>query len=127
MIVKDHLTRLMVRYSYQYVNIIDCEYCILMHFYATLLASYIFSWRRQSMTIGARIKALRQKKGWSQRELARLAGVRHATLVELETGMRTGTRIHILRRLAKPSCVTTRYLTGIYKNKESPGPPTVAF
>jgi len=62
------------------------------------------------MTIGARIKALRQKKGWSQRELARLAGVRHATLVELETGMRTETRTDIVRRLAKTLSVAATHI-----------------
>ena len=79
------------------------------------------------MTIGARIKALRQKKGWSQRELARLAGVRHATLVKLETGMRTETRTDIVRRLAKTLGVTTDYLIGMYEDDEDPDPATVAL
>ena len=70
------------------------------------------------MTMGARIKALRQKKGWSQRELARLAGVRHATLAELETGMRTETRTDIARRLAKTLGVTVDYLVGMYEDPE---------
>jgi transcriptional regulator with XRE-family HTH domain len=70
------------------------------------------------MTIGERIKALRQKKGWSQRELARLAGVRHATLAELETGMRTETRTDIARRLAQTLGITVDYLVGMYEDTE---------
>ena len=70
------------------------------------------------MTIGERIKALRQKKGWSQRELARLAGVRHATLAELETGKRTETRTDIARWLAKTLGVTLDYLAGMYDESD---------
>ncbi len=68
------------------------------------------------MTIGERIKVERNKKGWSQRELARLAGVRHATLVELETGARTETRTDIVRRLAKTLGVTSDWLIGMYED-----------
>lgn len=70
------------------------------------------------MTIGERLKALRQKKGWSQRELARRAGVRHATLAELETGVRTETRTDIARRLAKALGVTLDYLAGMYEEND---------
>ena len=77
------------------------------------------------MTIGARIKALRQKKGWSQRALARLAGVRHATLAELETGKRTETRTDIARRLAQTLGVTLDYLAGMYdEHNLGDGAPT---
>ena len=79
------------------------------------------------MTIGERIKALRQKKGWSQRELARLARVRHATLAELETGLRTETRTDIARRLAKTLGVTVDYLVGMYEDDEAPDPATMAL
>ena len=37
--------------------------------------------------LGQRIKQARERKGWSQRELARQAGVRHAIISELETGV----------------------------------------
>ena len=77
------------------------------------------------MKIGERIKALRQKKGWSQRELARLAGVRHATLVELETGLRTETRTDIARRLAKTLGVTIDYLVGMYEDEDDEVPVRV--
>ena len=70
------------------------------------------------MTIGERIKALRQKKGWSQRELARRARIRHATLVDLETGLRTETRTDIARQLAKTLGVTMDYITGMYDDDE---------
>ena len=92
-------------------------------FYATFFASK--PWGNILMTIGERIKALRQKKGWSQRALARLAGVRQATLAELETGMRTETRTDIARRLAKTLGVTVDYLVGTYEDTErGDGEPT---
>ena len=70
------------------------------------------------MTIGERIKALRHKKGWSQRELARLAGIRRATLIDLETGASPGTRTDIARRLAKAFGVTLDYLAGMYGDED---------
>jgi transcriptional regulator with XRE-family HTH domain len=69
------------------------------------------------MTIGDRIKLLRLKKGLSQRALARHAQVRHATLVELETGVRTETRTDIARRLARVLGVTVDYLVGMYEEE----------
>jgi transcriptional regulator with XRE-family HTH domain len=71
------------------------------------------------MAIGERIKTLRLKKGMSQRELARQAEVRHATLVELETGIRTETRTDIARRIAKVLGVTVDYLVGMYEDEEA--------
>jgi len=75
------------------------------------------------MTIGERIKALRLKKGLSQRELARQAGVRQATLADLETGIRTETRTDIARRLARVLGVTVDYLVGMYGDDESQQEP----
>ena len=40
------------------------------------------------MTFGDRIAAKREEKGWSQRELGRLAGVPHTIISELERNLR---------------------------------------
>jgi len=70
------------------------------------------------MTMGERIKTTRRKRGWSQRELARRARVRQATISELEAGMQTETRTDILRRLAQALGVTMDYLAGMYEEDE---------
>jgi putative transcriptional regulator len=51
--------------------------------------------------IELRIKELRQAKGWSQRELGRQAGVRHATIQRIESEQTTGIDFDTLERLAR--------------------------
>jgi transcriptional regulator with XRE-family HTH domain len=89
----------------------------MIEFFDTILESKYIK-KGKTVTIGERIKILRLKKGLSQRALARQAHVRHATLVELETGIRTETRTDIARRLAKVLGVTVDYLVGMYENEE---------
>ncbi len=48
-----------------------------------------------------RIKELREAQGLSQVELARLAGIRPATLSRIETGKTTGIDFDTLEKLAK--------------------------
>lgn len=62
--------------------------------------------------LGERLKHARERKGWSQRELARQAGVRHAIISELETGKKTDTMGSILKRLARALGVSVDYLLG---------------
>ena len=78
------------------------------------------------MSLGERLRTERQKKGWSQRELARRARVRHATIVEIETGARTETRTDIARRLAIALGVTVDYLVGMYETDEAQREATTA-
>ena len=50
--------------------------------------------------IRVRIRELRDKKGWSQQKLGEEAGVRQATISELETGVIQRADFSILERLA---------------------------
>jgi XRE family transcriptional regulator, master regulator for biofilm formation len=52
------------------------------------------------VTPGDRIRRYRLARGWSQRELARRAGVRHAMISDLETNKRTSTQLEIFEKLA---------------------------
>jgi transcriptional regulator with XRE-family HTH domain len=52
------------------------------------------------VTPGDRIRRYRMARGWSQRELARRAGVRHAMISDLETNKRRSTQLSIFEKLA---------------------------
>lgn len=58
------------------------------------------------MTVGPLLKRLRQKKGWTQKELSQRAGVRPALLSRLESGKQLDTQGHVLQRLARTLDVT---------------------
>lgn len=64
------------------------------------------------MTLGEKIKDLREARGWSQHELSRRARVRQALLSELELGKKTDTTGQNLRRLAEALKVSVDYLLG---------------
>ena len=51
--------------------------------------------------LALRIKELRNAKGWSQRELARRAKVRQATVSHLESGNVKTVDLSILEKIAK--------------------------
>ena len=51
--------------------------------------------------LALRIKELRSVKGWSQRELSRIAGVRQATVSHLESGNVKTVDLSILEKIAK--------------------------
>jgi transcriptional regulator with XRE-family HTH domain len=75
------------------------------------------------VTLGEKIKALREARGWQQQELARRARVRQALLSELESGKKTDTTGSVLGRLAWALGVSVDYLIGLYNHhpKRSPG------
>ena len=52
------------------------------------------------VTIGEKIKHWRQKKGLTQNQLAEKAGLTIATIGRIETGIRQGTNITTLQRMA---------------------------
>jgi len=52
------------------------------------------------MRLGEQIQACRRRKGISQRELARRAGVRHALISQLETGKKQDALASTVRALA---------------------------
>jgi transcriptional regulator with XRE-family HTH domain len=71
------------------------------------------------MTLGKRIKVIREKRGWSQNELSRRSGVRQALISELESGKKHDTTGVALKRLALTLGVTVDYLVGMYAEDES--------
>jgi transcriptional regulator with XRE-family HTH domain len=79
--------------------------------------------------LGQRIKQARERKGWSQRELARQAGVRHAIISELETGKKMDTIGVILKRLARALGVSVDYMLGTFEedNQGDDKPADVAL
>jgi len=72
------------------------------------------------MPLGDRLKRAREDRGWSQAELARRAGIRQATLCELETGKQEDTRVSTLVKLAKALRVSLEYLTEMEYDPLSP-------
>ena len=68
------------------------------------------------MTIGERIAHLRRRKGLSQPELARQAGVPLSTLNYVERGIRKGEGLSVetIRRIARALGVSLDYLCGMY-------------
>ncbi len=60
-------------------------------------------------SLGMRVKAQRNKKGWSQSDLAKRAQVSQGAISQLENGTSENTR-H-LSAIAKALGVTTEYLT----------------
>jgi transcriptional regulator with XRE-family HTH domain len=77
------------------------------------------------MNIGERITNLRQKKGWSQAELARQATIGQSTLHAYESGTRaaTGMSVDVAIRLARVLGVTVDYLVGVYEEHERQSAP----
>ena len=70
------------------------------------------------MTLGERIRKRRQEVRFSQRELARRLGIRHATISDLERGVQQNMSIVLLRGLARTLGVTSDYLIGMYDSDE---------
>lgn len=75
------------------------------------------------MTLGERIRLIRQRRGLSQNELSRQAGVRQALISELEAGKKQDTTGSVLRRLAHVLGVSVDYLVGMYEDTDSPYEP----
>jgi len=66
------------------------------------------------MTIGARLRRERKKRGWTVRELARRAAVSPGTVSKLEGGTRLSPSMELGKRLAMALGVTLDYLVGMY-------------
>jgi transcriptional regulator with XRE-family HTH domain len=78
------------------------------------------------MALGERLREVRERRGWSQHELARRSGVRQALISALETGKQTDTAASVLRRLARTLGVSMDYLVGTFDPNRSPaGQPSV--
>ena len=71
------------------------------------------------MTMGDRIKKRRQELRLSQQELSNLAGVRRATISDIESGKQPGMSVDTARRLARALGVSIDYLVGTWDNEGS--------
>jgi|RhiMethySRZTD1v2_1073278.scaffolds.fasta_scaffold778643_2 transcriptional regulator with XRE-family HTH domain len=66
------------------------------------------------MTLGERIKRLRERRDWNQRELARRAQVDHAWIYRLENGERHNISLEAAKRLATALGVSLDVLAGMH-------------
>src|SRR5882724_11060619 len=67
------------------------------------------------MTLVERIKRLRERRGWNQRELARRAQVDHAWIYRLENGERHNISLDAAKRLATALGVSLDVLAGMHE------------
>jgi transcriptional regulator with XRE-family HTH domain len=74
--------------------------------------------------LGARIKALRERKGLNQSELARECGIAPATISRLESGDLKDVQTAIATRLAQALGVSIDYLVGRYEDEGTGSKPT---
>lgn len=77
------------------------------------------------MTLGDRIKKLRTRRGWSTRDLAKLARVDYSWINRLETGDRHNISLEAASRLALTLGVSLDYLAGLTR-QETPQPAMVS-
>jgi transcriptional regulator with XRE-family HTH domain len=62
--------------------------------------------------IGEKIKAYREKKGWSQYKLAKEANVQPSTISQIESGARQKPSIDVLQKVAEALSLTVSQLLG---------------
>ena len=70
------------------------------------------------MSLGSRIKTLREQKGWSLRELSRRADVRMATLSEIESGKRRDMTTATAKKIALALGVGVDFLIGTWETSD---------
>jgi transcriptional regulator with XRE-family HTH domain len=63
---------------------------------------------------GQRVTALRRQHGWSQRHLARRAGVPHTVVSELERGVSRTTTAEVAVKLARALGASVDFLLGTF-------------
>jgi transcriptional regulator with XRE-family HTH domain len=64
------------------------------------------------MTIGERLKRLRELAGLSQNELAKRAGIHHPTISALESGRQRDLTVSVAKKLARALGVSLAMLVG---------------
>ena len=77
-------------------------------------------------TVGARLKEAREKRGWTQQELAKRAGIPYMTVYRLEAESHRTPRMDIAKRLARTLGVTLDWLCGMYEDENSKREPAMA-
>jgi transcriptional regulator with XRE-family HTH domain len=76
---------------------------------------------------GTIVKELREKRGWTQQELATQAGVPYMTIWRIEAGTHRYPRMDIAKRLARTLGVSLDVLCGLYdEENDSEYEPTDA-
>jgi transcriptional regulator with XRE-family HTH domain len=68
---------------------------------------------------GERVAKAREKRGWTQQELAERAGVRYETINRIEKGRHAEPRVYVAVALAKALGTTVDYLVGMYDDTDS--------
>jgi transcriptional regulator with XRE-family HTH domain len=71
---------------------------------------------------GARLREIREQRGWSQQELAERSGVTYMTIWRFEAGRHKWPRMDIARKLAKTLGVSLDALCGLYEDAEEDTP-----
>jgi transcriptional regulator with XRE-family HTH domain len=69
--------------------------------------------------VGERIKRLREKRGWTQQELADRVGIRYETINRIENQRSAEPRLSVARDLARAFGVSLDYLAGTYEGWEA--------
>jgi len=71
------------------------------------------------MHIGERIQREREKRGWTQQELATKTKIKQPVISRLENQTQHSVSSEALKRLAKTLGVTADYLIGMYEEEDS--------
>ena len=69
-------------------------------------------------TFGARLTQLRERRGWTQQELAEHAGIPYMTVWRIEAGKHHYPRMDIAKKLALALRVSLDLLCGLYDEDE---------
>jgi transcriptional regulator with XRE-family HTH domain len=72
------------------------------------------------MTLGEKLKLIRERHDISQNELSRRSGVRQALISELEAGIKDDTTGKSLRKMARVLGVSVDYLLGTFDPDSEP-------
>jgi transcriptional regulator with XRE-family HTH domain len=68
-------------------------------------------------TFGERLAKAREKRGWTQQELAERTGIRYETINRIENGKHAEPRVYVAVALAKALGTTVDYLAGMYEDE----------
>jgi transcriptional regulator with XRE-family HTH domain len=69
-------------------------------------------------TFGERLTKLREQKGWSQQDLAKVAGVPYMTIWRAEAQTHRYPRMDVAKRIARALGISLDVLCGLYEDDE---------
>jgi transcriptional regulator with XRE-family HTH domain len=70
------------------------------------------------VTFGERLKRIREKRGWTLRELAERSGVPYETIYRCERGTHQEPRVSVAAHLARALGVSLDVLAGVYDDND---------